>query len=129
MRRSAFLLALAIQLCCAVTPVDAFLLCVSHDGCVELELAVPGTERCLEVACDTAHAAAGAPHDCRDIPLLAHAFAPGQGASLELTAPLPALLPARALLPAAAPVEHTWRRASTMAPPRAAPHRVVVLQL
>ncbi len=128
MRRPGFLLALAIQLCCAVTPADAFLVCVSDDGCVELELAMPGTERCVEVACDSEHAAA-APHGCRDIPLLAHAFAAGSAGGADLPGPTPALLPVGPLLPGPAASSGVRPHAAHPPPPRVAPHRVVVLQL
>lgn len=130
MRRLAFLLALAIQLCCAVTPADAFLVCVSADGCIELELAMPGTERCAEVACDSEHAAATGSHGCRDIPLLSQAFAAsGHTATSDLPAPLVAVLPAGAVAHASAAASAERPRPTRSAPPPRLPHRIVVLQL
>lgn len=125
MFRPAAIVALALQLLGCVAPANAFILCISDDGCVELELAAPGTTRCPEQSCDTAHA--GDAHGCADIPVLHDSLGPARAQSGDWL--MPAVL--------AAPLAVIWRPAPANAPslPNGAPaaaraaHRTVVLQL
>jgi hypothetical protein len=123
--RLTLLLAVVLQALSCVGPANAFILCISNDGCIALERAAPGARRCAEEHCDRGHAAPD--HDCRDIPIVIDA-ANAQSAPVERgAAVLPALMPARlaaAFEPAAAPPV-----AAAVAPQRAAPPRTVVLQL
>lgn len=68
MFRLTLLVALALQLFTGMATANAFVICISDDGCIELEPAAPGATRCPEDDCDREHA--GTSHDCRDIPVL-----------------------------------------------------------
>jgi hypothetical protein len=125
MLRLATITALALQLLGCTAPANAFILCISDDGCVELELAAPGTARCVEEACDDEHADQG--HGCADIPVLHDAVGPRRAAvnapaavAVLIAAPgifrsLPILTAPAALLPLPAAA--------------VAPRRTVVLQV
>ncbi len=125
MTRLALLAALALQLFGCLAPANAFVICISNDGCVELEPSVPGARRCPENDCDAAHA--GDPsHRCRDIPILVDAGGPARTTIAHH-------LPAMAILNAAPRIAVTpafGGAHAIAAPPRAvAPSRSVVLQL
>lgn len=126
MPRITVALPLALQLLGCVAPANAFILCVSSDGCVDVELARPGTRRCIETACDEGHGI-DASHACRDIPILGDAVAPARGPVTGggLAAVLPAPAPRRdRLAPLAGPSV-----ARVAAPPGVPPRRTIVLQL
>jgi hypothetical protein len=121
--RLTLIVALALQLFGCLTPANAFVICISNDGCVELEPAVPGASRCTESDCDQAHAG-DTSHGCRDIPILVDAVGPSRTTvanhlSPAITATLRVeLAPAFGVAPLVA--------ATTCA---IAPPRTVVLQL
>ena len=128
MYRLTLITALALQLFGCLAPANAFVICISNDGCVELEPSVPGASRCPESDCDQAHAG-DASHSCRDIPVLWGVCSAGGPARTTIAHHLPVLAvlttaPRIALAPAFG-VAHV-----AAAPPRAiAPPRTVVLQL
>ena len=125
MSRLTLLVALALQLLGSMAPANAFIICVSDDGCVELEPSVPGSTRCAEDDCDNEHADAS--HDCRDIPVLLDA------AGLKGIPTVDGNVPPVALGPAGERLVHD---ATALVPIRLAfiprlpaPRRTVVLQL
>jgi hypothetical protein len=126
MFRFAAIAALALQLLSCVAPANAFILCISDDGCVELELAAPGTARCPEQSCDSEHA--GDDHGCADIPVLHDAFGPLRGAQLDAPIAFAALtaLPDLVWLAAAPPIAAA---ADPQPPADLVPRRTIVLQL
>lgn len=126
MRRATLLLAIALQMLGGIAPAKALIICISNDGCVQLEPSMAGAGRCAEADCDRGHATSD--HGCRDIPVVADAVgpksAPPTGGD---TAHPPALLPALARIGcgvAAPPAP-----ADTRARDRAVPRRTIVLQL
>jgi hypothetical protein len=127
MARLTVALPLALQLLACVAPANALILCVSDDGCVEVELAQPGTRRCVETDCDDGHAV-DASHGCRDIPILGQAIAPARA-----TATLgggPGALPPAMLPRVAHPTSPIALLSSGAAAPRdGTARRTVVLQL
>ncbi|MBX3026771.1 hypothetical protein KF840_17835 [bacterium] len=126
MFRPTLLLALALQLFAALAPANAVVICVSSDGCVELETAPPGYTRCLEDECDPGHEDAA--HGCRDIPVLVDAVGLRGAPSLDgCGMAFAALVPARHARVATATAAP--RRATVAAPDRPAPPRSIVLQL
>jgi hypothetical protein len=123
--RVTLFLALALQLLGCLAPANAFVICVSNDGCVELEPVVPGASRCAEHTCDEAHAG-DASHACRDIPVLVDAGTPSRSLAADRAPLLTALVatPQTVMTAIAAPP-----RGRTATPRTAAPPRTVVLQL
>ena len=127
MPRITVAIALTMQLFMCIAPADAVILCVSNDGCVELELARPGTQRCVETDCDDGHAGTTS-HGCRDIPVLGAALATAR-ASAGDHGGAAALLPAsttRLAAPAPLPAAPS---AHALAPPPAPPRRTTILQI
>lgn len=127
MARIATFIALALQLVGCAAPASAFVICISNDGCAEIEPSVPGASRCPEDRCDAPHAGDSS-HACRDIPVLADAAGPARiGGVGDPAAPaLIALTPAPRL---AAPAI-TWApRIPPAAARGSAAPRTVVLQL
>ena len=125
MHRLTLIGTLALQLFGCLAPANAFVICISNDGCVELEPSVPGASRCPESDCDQAHAG-DTSHSCRDIPVLVDAGGPARTT-------IPHHLPAMAILttvPRIALAPAVGVAQIIAAPPRAiAPPRTVVLQL
>lgn len=119
-------LTLALQLLGCVAPANALILCVSSDGCVEVELAQPGTRRCVETACDDEHGI-DASHACRDIPIVGDAMAPARSPVRD--AGLAAVLPAPVPRPERPAVVSVFAVARAAAPPGIPPRRTIVLQL
>lgn len=72
---------IALQLTLAVAPSSALVLCVSSDGCMALEISLPGMARCVERDCDDGHRQTSPDeHACRDFPVLSAAPAKAQSA-------------------------------------------------
>ena len=123
--RFTLVLALALQLFGSLAPANAFVICLSNDGCVELEPAAPGASRCAENDCDEAHAG-NSSHSCRDIPILIDAGAPSRGPAVDHAPLLPALMAMPYLI---LPTGASPPRSRTAVPNGVAPPRTVVLQL
>jgi hypothetical protein len=124
--RVTLITALALQLFACLAPANAFVICISNDGCVELERSVPGASRCTEDDCDKAHAG-DTSHRCRDIPILLDSGGPSRATiahhldvamTTATAAPRIALAPVVGVFHVLAAPHH-----------RIAPPRTVVLQL
>jgi hypothetical protein len=125
MTRVAVFTALALQLLGCLAPANAFVICLSNDGCVGFEPAVPGASRCAESACVEAHAG-DTSHTCRDIPVLVDAGTPSRALVPDHAPLLTArVAPLHLDLPA---VASPPRNGAAMPRP-VAPPRTVVLQL
>jgi len=124
--RATLAAALAALTLSGIAPSGAMVLCISADGCADLEPAAPWSSRCVASACDDAHRDGGAPRACHDVPVLQHTLPSASAAAA-------ALVPALAVLPAALAPPGARRlpppRAGDPPPPRAYDPRLVVLQL
>jgi hypothetical protein len=124
MLRLTIVVALALQLFGCIAPANAFVICISNDGCVELEPSVPGASRCAEDVCEQAHGDLS--HACHDIPIFVDAGGPGRG----IVANGAPVLIAQASPPAIDLTTSAWLPRSRGAAVRApAPPRTIVLQL
>jgi hypothetical protein len=101
-------------------------ICISNDGCVELEPSVPGASRCPESDCDQAHAG-DTSHSCRDIPVLVDAGGPARTTIAHHLPAMAILTTARADRVGAG--RQASRRTSRRPIRAIAPPRTVVLQL
>ena len=125
MARTALFVALALQLLGCLAPANAFVICLSNDGCVELEPAAPGAGRCAENTCDEAHAG-NTSHTCRDIPIFVDARTPSRSFAADYVPFLTTVI-TTPLVEAPAVTSVPWSRT---APPDAVTRpRTVVLQL
>lgn len=128
MQRAAIALALALQLLGCVAPANAVILCVSNDGCVEIELAQPGTRRCVETTCDDGHGVDPAHHTCRDVPILNAVVASARAVIGDGGGPT-AVLPPAAARPDQPAAQLAPPAARATAPASVQRPRTVVLQL
>jgi hypothetical protein len=89
-RRALVAACMALLSSTGLSPVGAMVLCVSDDGCVEMEAAVGWSQQCPEASCDRPHrdGIGDAQHACFDVPVLLSAL---PSSSLELQAAPPAL--------------------------------------
>lgn len=125
MSRFTIVVAVALQLFGCLAPANAFVICVSNDGCVEIEPAASGAARCVEDECDRHHADDPS-HGCRDIAVRTDAIglktAPTVDGGAAALVALPPTLGRMDALGSATPISGAVHR-----PP--APPRTVVLQL